>query len=327
MLALRVASRRTVALVGAVILTASLLVAPVSARNTTATKFSNAHLQQRTPVATHRITARQAARETKASSRKSSPARAPMARPARFESTSPGKAQPTSSGRKALIVSGPTLTSVHKFAGIDEAAADGTAPPDPWVAVNASYIVQSTNGQVRISDRAGNLKASIATWAMFSIWPGYADSDPRIIWDAYHNRWVGVIAWFDAPDFTDMGLTLIVSDTADPLGAWGTYTFGYGNSLPDFPAIASSSDKIVLAANEFTDAASLRGDQPPRHPLVINPCGHRRQRRLGHLGLAVELPSGPGPRHVSGSASSGRVGRHRESPVCKDQGVGNESNA
>ena len=327
MLALRVASRRTVALVGAVILTAGLLVAPVSARNTTATKFSNAHLQQRTAVATHRITGRQAARETKASSRKSSPARAPMARPARFEGTSPGKAQPATSGRKALIVSGPTLTSVHKFAGIDEAAADGTAPPDPWVAVNASYIVQSTNGQVRISDRAGNLKASIATWAMFSIWPGYADSDPRIIWDAYHNRWVGVIAWFDAPDFTDMGLTLIVSDTADPLGAWGTYTFGYGNSLPDFPAIASSSDKIVLAANEFTDAASYAGTSLLVIPWSSILAGTDVSGVVGHLGLVVELPSGPGPRHVSGSASCGRVGRHRESPVCKDQGVGNQSNA
>ena len=155
-------------------------------------------------------------------------------------------------GLRPQVVAGPALVSTHEFAGIDEASAGGSEPPDPWVAVNSSSIVQSTNGLVRISDRNGIEKASIATWAMFNVYPGYLDTDPRIIWDAYHGRWVGVLAWF-FPDLSDNYLTVIVSETSDPLGNWDSFLFSYGSNFPDYPAVASSTDKIVVPANEYAD--------------------------------------------------------------------------
>lgn len=246
-------SRRFIALAGAVTVLAGLLAVPASAGAATPRSFTSGFsAETRTPVATGRVNARQAERIGAASPRQANVPQPALARPDRFAGTRASNARPVGSDRQALIPAGPALASTHEFAGIAQAAVGDLEPPDPWVAVSSSYVVQSTNGLVRISDRNGSEKASIATWAMFSVYPGYYDADPRIIWDAYHGRWVGILVWF-YPDFSDNYLTMIVSETADPLGSWDSFIFSYGTFLPDYPAIASSSDKIVVTANEFSD--------------------------------------------------------------------------
>jgi hypothetical protein len=147
-----------------------------------------------------------------------------------------------------------------EFAGIGNIA-DGleTEPPDPWVAVNSTHVVQATNAMVRMYNRSGTTLLSVPTWALFGLTPDMYDADPRIIWDPAHSRWVGVLLGFvENAGIVEYGsLTLAVSETADPTGAWGLTEFayyepdGFTPTLPDYPGIASSSDKIVLTANEF----------------------------------------------------------------------------
>ena len=58
-----------------------------------------------------------------------------------------------------------------------------------------------------------------------------------------------------------------MSDTSDPTLGWATYSFYYGTDLPDYPLIASSTDKIVVTddlydttnafAFEFSDVLTL----------------------------------------------------------------------
>lgn len=254
----RLPSSHLIALVGAVILVAGTLAVPGSAGAAGPHGPRSFKMTQRTPVETGRITAEKAQRLSRAHPRPERTSRGALARPDRFAG-SKATAKPFAATRSTRLP-GPTgLLSTRGFDGIASADVGDLEPPDPWVAVNSSYVVQSTNGLVRISDRAGNEKASIATWAMFNVWPGYVDADPRITWDAYHGRWVGALVWFDYPDFSDNYLTLIVSQSSDPLGAWDTYTFWYENYLPDYPGIASSTDKLVITANEFIDGETYAG--------------------------------------------------------------------
>jgi hypothetical protein len=154
-------------------------------------------------------------------------------------------------GPAPRIVNATPPTAASSFPGLSSAD-NSTAqePPDPWVAVNASYVVQSVNSVVRISTRAGIAVQTLPTWALFALPSDQTPSDPRIVWDTFHSRWVGVLLSFNST-FTQNYLNLAVSETADPLGAWDTYAIDTGSEVPDYPALASSTDRIVLTADDF----------------------------------------------------------------------------
>jgi len=131
-------------------------------------------------------------------------------------------------------------------------------PPDPWIAVSPSFVLQSVNGFARMYDRSGNTLLTIPMWALFSLAPGEHDADPRIIWDASHGRWVGVLLSYTTDvtdDLTSAYLDIAVSDGADPRGSWSIISYGYGDgtnpTLPDYPGLASSTTAIVVTANEW----------------------------------------------------------------------------
>jgi len=96
--------------------------------------------------------------------------------------------------------------------------------------------------------------ASEDDWFAATVDHTYPDA-PRRIWDAFHGRWVGVLSSFDGTVTTNY-LNLIVSETADPLGAWESFAIPFNNDLPDFPGIASSTDRIVIAVDDFVYPAA-----------------------------------------------------------------------
>lgn len=149
----------------------------------------------------------------------------------------------------------PVVTT--RFAGISQAES-GAEPPDEWIAVNAAAVIESVNGMVRIFDRVGNPLETIRTWAFFGVPVDQEESDPRIIWDASHGRWLGSLVSKNH-DFSANFIYLVVSETADPLGAWDRFAFPSGGILPDQPTIASSTDKIVITDNDFRGAGAFLG--------------------------------------------------------------------
>jgi hypothetical protein len=158
------------------------------------------------------------------------------------------------------LAAAPDVAAAQSFEGLAASDEGGSIePPDPWIAVNGSYVIQAVNSLVRISTRGGTTVETLPTWALWGLPPDQLDSDPRIIWDSFHSRWVGVLISFNAPDFTDNFWHLIVSETADPLGAWDVYSLSYGPILPDYPAIASSTDRIVLSSNDFDSSFTYLG--------------------------------------------------------------------
>jgi hypothetical protein len=162
------------------------------------------------------------------------------------------------SGPTPLIVAQPDPVVTTSFPGTTENEACGCEPPDPWIAVSPSHVVQTTNGLVRMSNRAGTTLVTMPTWALFAVPVDRFDADPRIIWDAAHGRWVGVILT-STFDYQSAALNLAVSETADPTGAWIVHAIQTSNVLPDYPGLSSSTDKIVLSSNDFEDGAAYIG--------------------------------------------------------------------
>ncbi len=150
----------------------------------------------------------------------------------------------------------PNVAAADRFAGLSEADAGPLEPPDPWVAVNSTYVVQVVNTIVRVSNRAGAELLSVPEWALFALRSDQQPSDARIIWDAVHGRWVGNVLSYKG-DFSVNYLNVAVSDTADPTGGWTLFPIQFTGYLPDFPALASSSDKIVVTDNLFTSAGTF----------------------------------------------------------------------
>ena len=147
-------------------------------------------------------------------------------------------------------VTGPPVEVLQQFAGQTASEGGGWDRPAPWIAVNATYVVQSVNAMIRVSNRSGVAITSIAPWTLFAVAAGQNVYDARIIWDATHNRWVASSVSSNAAE-TSNYLHLAVSDGADPTAGWRVFSQSFGASLPDYPSLASSSDKVVVTDNLF----------------------------------------------------------------------------
>jgi hypothetical protein len=172
-------------------------------------------------------------------------------------STSDGGARVAPTARR-MIIAPSDLAVAARFSGLTQGDGGGYRPPDPWVAVSGTYVVQAVNSTIRISSRVGTEISSVPVWALFAMPAGQNPSDPRLIWDATHGRWLGVAISFNN-SFTNQYLYLAVSDGADPTGGWSTFAIAYGDYFPDYPSIASSTDKIVLTDNLFAPDTSYYG--------------------------------------------------------------------
>ncbi len=148
------------------------------------------------------------------------------------------------------------------FAGMSDAATLGSShpvsePPDPWVAVGPSHVVQAVNTRLRFTSRQGANPLEVSLAAFFGE-PGseVLDSDPRILYDAIHGRW---LASEVSADCGTGHVRLALSDTGDPTLGWHTWDFAYPGLLPDYPGLGFSSDKVAFSANVFAWSGCVAG--------------------------------------------------------------------
>ncbi len=123
-------------------------------------------------------------------------------------------------------------------------------PPDPWIGVGPAHVVQAVNTVIRITDRNGAPAVADVDFATFFGEPPdqVADADPRVVYDDVHDRWIATALSFDC---TAGHLYLAVSTTTDPTGAWYVSELTFPGTIPDYPGLGTSADKIALAVNEF----------------------------------------------------------------------------
>lgn len=165
----------------------------------------------------------------------------------------------------------PAATPVG-FAGLDQTLSGaGFDPPDPWVGVNADWTAQSVNTVLRFTDRAGGSPTDIGLDAFFSASTAFGAStafpardglsDPRIVWDAAHGRWLlTVVAWKCSAAGSHGYIFGALSDSADPVhDGWYGFTLDYGADLPDYPMTGTSTDKVAVSQNEFALTSAATG--------------------------------------------------------------------
>src|SRR3989441_4981081 len=146
-------------------------------------------------------------------------------------------------------------------------------PPDMGLAASARFVVQMVNLAGTIWKNNGVL---VKTFSLSDFWflpvrggpLGIGMSDPLVLYDAAADRfYASIIDTFDVNR-----VNFAVTATNDPTGAWfiyrvsarGTPTAPYGpcspassNTLPDQPYIGYSSDKFLIAANDFDETTGL----------------------------------------------------------------------
>jgi hypothetical protein len=131
-------------------------------------------------------------------------------------------------------------------------------PPDPWLAVGPDHIVHVVNVAMRITNRQGQTlqELSLAEFFELPTSPETRNTDPRVIYDSLHGRWILVELSFDCVPGGDASighgyLDFAISETADPTAGWTTYNYVYPDAIPDYPGVGTSTDKVVIASNLF----------------------------------------------------------------------------
>src|SRR5438309_745008 len=127
-------------------------------------------------------------------------------------------------------------------------------PPDAQVAVGPNHVFEMVNVIGRIYTRAGGTVQTFTLRSFFGVAAGYADTDPRVFYDAVSGRWfASYVSYLDlAGSINDRGrLHLAISQTDDPTGAWNLYFLSYNQVLPDYEAVGVTTDKLTVSSNIF----------------------------------------------------------------------------
>jgi hypothetical protein len=122
-------------------------------------------------------------------------------------------------------------------------------PLNPGVACNANYIMEVTNQQYTIYNRAGDSLMSVFDNNFYELVPGAAGIyDPKILNDVSTGR------WFISTGLDGYGVTLAVSATSDPTGDWFVYRVSSADSgigFQDYPCMGYSDSLIIISANDY----------------------------------------------------------------------------
>src|SRR6476469_7940034 len=252
-------TRRTICVLSAMALLIVTAIGPVSAASSgkQAALSSGGH---RTQTSRHLASLEQAARSSALTTGRSDSRARPLRSVKITSKPSAGgltrqasTAAATSAGNTAAAVhvaATPDVEVLQQFAGLTQSAAGNFDPPDPWVAVNSSFVIQSVTAKIRISTRAGVEQTSLTSASFLGLPVDQASSNFRIVWDATHGRWVASALSSNADQSANF-LHLAVSDGSDPTAGWRIISTAFGDQVPDYPALASSNDKIVVSDNLF----------------------------------------------------------------------------
>jgi len=174
------------------------------------------------------------------------PAKPPIARP-----QTAGGSGPRISGNGLLLLQ-------RQWSG--NAFADSTsgffAPPDTQVAAGFDEVVETTNDTMRVYSKGGTPLATFDLSAFFGAASDQNGADNKIVFDALAFRYymAELLVNRDASrNVTGSQIKLAVSQSANPLGSWCVYTFGFftdtSGNLLDQPKLGFSNDKITITEN------------------------------------------------------------------------------
>ena len=127
-------------------------------------------------------------------------------------------------------------------------------PPDTQGTVGPNHLMTTLNSNVTIESRTGTVLSSVPIASFWSSLGGINDAfDPRVLFDAYANRWI--ISSAANGDTATAYILVGVSQTSDPTAGWNLYKVrvdANGGSWADYPTLGFNGDWIVVQTNVFT---------------------------------------------------------------------------
>jgi len=105
----------------------------------------------------------------------------------------------------------------------------GFLPPDPTGAVGPNHYLHSVNSLVKIFDKTGNLLLGPVSLSSF-LGNGSNNGDPIVLYDQLADRWI--VSEFGA---ATNSLSIGVSATNDPTGAYNVWDYVFPAGFPDYP--------------------------------------------------------------------------------------------
>ena len=150
----------------------------------------------------------------------------------------------------------PSANALVSFPGLSYSQS-GTFPPDTDVAAGPTYVVETVNSAIRISNKFTGAAVSIQQESSFFSPLGNVLnlSDSVVIYDELLGRFaIGVLDFSDAA--TVSRFDFAVSNTSDPTGSWSYQRYdmydGYGTwDLADFPRIGWNADAYAVTFNMY----------------------------------------------------------------------------
>src|SRR5437588_9104785 len=120
-----------------------------------------------------------------------------------------------------------------------------SVPPDCDGAIGPSHFVEFINGRYSVYNKTNGVRVQTMTdtsfWSVAGVTlrPGWAISDPRLIYDPAVHRWFAAQIDFDPTGTVNTNHFLLgISASGDPTGAWKAVTIPSdpgGTDFADFP--------------------------------------------------------------------------------------------
>jgi hypothetical protein len=208
-------------------------------------------------------------------------ATATAASPTSVTSTAPSvsnAAQATGNGNfENMVAFTGAVKATFNTTGVDVSDCN-CEPPDTQVAAGNNQVVEAVNNNVYVFDTDGKLLGSFASTNLFQP-PNQTVgvTDPRILFDpsaGSSGRYYMTLMVFQNPangTWTDMGISIAISQTDNPLGSWSVYDYirDIGGNELDQEKLGFSSDKVTFAVNQYNCKCGNANQGGPENVVVL----------------------------------------------------------
>ncbi len=143
-------------------------------------------------------------------------------------------------------------TPAHAATGIT--GNEEVAPSDGSIAVGASDVVEAVNSQIAIWSKTNTATPLLEETFQQFLGSAATDNncgDPQVQYLPLSQRWA--FSCTEGGNAPDAGISLAVSRTSDPMGAWYTWVGQTATGMPggDAPKLLTTSDKLIIYTNTF----------------------------------------------------------------------------
>lgn len=161
---------------------------------------------------------------------------------------------PAQAPTRGLI--GPTVTG--SFDGIANLS-PFASPSDATGAAGPDFFVAGVNVHVQVYDRTQtSVLGPLRLKNLFNDLPNLDETDPKIVYDSYDDRFVLVFLLFK-PDFSvgQVVVVVIPGSTASNKNTWCHWVFdgdqipGDGAQFADYPGLGFTADRVTVTTNNF----------------------------------------------------------------------------